>query len=159
MIPRNCLCRHSDWLSRLKLHAPQRSTTQPNRLIPDLNCISPHHRQLRIRSYSDTRFVLLGSVKYNMSAIRASLAPRLVRSFTTVPSRPLSSVRDVPITASTIPYQVAPAAKSVLQQAIDAKGPRTNWTKEEISELYNTPLYELHYAAVRSNVGTKIYQS
>lgn len=84
-----------------------------------------------------------------MSAIRASLAPRVVRSLAQIQSRPLSSVRDVPISASTIPFQVAPAGKSVLQQAVDAQAPRTNWTKDEIAELYNTPLYELHYAAVR----------
>ena len=35
-----------------------------------------------------------------------------------------------------------------LQDAVQAAGPRTNWTREEISSLYNSPLMELSYAAV-----------
>jgi hypothetical protein len=36
-----------------------------------------------------------------------------------------------------------------LHDALNATGARTNWTKEEISDIYNTPLIELQYAAVR----------
>ncbi|KAF2672403.1 biotin synthase [Microthyrium microscopicum] len=87
-----------------------------------------------------------------MAAIRSQLAPRLQGTFTIVPSRftisrSFSSVRDVPITSSTLPYQVSQPKTSALQEALAASAPRTNWTKEEISEIYNTPLFELHYAA------------
>jgi hypothetical protein len=35
-----------------------------------------------------------------------------------------------------------------LQDALKANEPRTTWTKEEIANVYNTPLIELQYAAV-----------
>jgi hypothetical protein len=38
----------------------------------------------------------------------------------------------------------------VFQEALQSTTARTNWTKEEISEIYNTPLMELSYAAVRT---------
>ena len=37
---------------------------------------------------------------------------------------------------------------TTLQDAVQATAPRTNWTREEISDLYNSPLMELSYAAV-----------
>jgi hypothetical protein len=52
--------------------------------------------------------------------------------------RSFSSVQDVPVYASTI-----------LQKCLSATEPRTDWLKDEISELYDAPLMELHYAAVR----------
>jgi biotin synthase len=39
---------------------------------------------------------------------------------------------------------------SVFQQAIEATEPRTNWTREEIQQIYDTPLIELAFAAVSS---------
>jgi hypothetical protein len=39
--------------------------------------------------------------------------------------------------------------KSVFQQAIESNMPRTNWTREEIKEIYDMPLMELAFAAVR----------
>ncbi|KAJ5092450.1 Elongator protein 3/MiaB/NifB [Penicillium alfredii] len=36
---------------------------------------------------------------------------------------------------------------SVLTEATTAATPRTNWTKEEVNQIYNTPLNELTYAA------------
>jgi biotin synthase len=52
--------------------------------------------------------------------------------------RSFSSVQDVPSYAPT-----------VLQKALAATEPRTDWLKDEISQIYNAPLFELHYAAVR----------
>jgi biotin synthase len=42
-----------------------------------------------------------------------------------------------------------PAARksSVFEDAVNATGTRTNWTREEIAEIYNTPLIKLTYAA------------
>ncbi len=37
---------------------------------------------------------------------------------------------------------------SALQNAVDAKAPRNNWTKAEIQEIYETPLMKLAFAAV-----------
>lgn len=70
----------------------------------------------------------------------------LVRSF--------SSVRDVvpnPISAPPPPAAHIKSGKA-LNNALQANAPRNNWTKEEISEIYNTPLIELQYAAVRSTI-------
>jgi biotin synthase len=39
-------------------------------------------------------------------------------------------------------------APTVLQKALAATEPRTDWLKDEISQIYNAPLFELHYAAV-----------
>jgi len=40
---------------------------------------------------------------------------------------------------------------SALQDAIQSKGPRLDWTKDEIREIYNTPLMELSHQSVRLN--------
>ena len=37
---------------------------------------------------------------------------------------------------------------SVFQNALNANGPRNNWTREEIKEIYDTPLMQLAFAAV-----------
>lgn len=55
-----------------------------------------------------------------------------------------SDVHGTPIIA---PVQTANVA--AVQRALNAPGPRTNWTNEEISEIYDTPLFDLQYAAVR----------
>lgn len=39
-------------------------------------------------------------------------------------------------------------AKKILQEAVVAKGPRQNWTREEIAAIYYQPLLELTYQAV-----------
>ncbi|KZM25944.1 Biotin synthase [Ascochyta rabiei] len=61
--------------------------------------------------------------------------------------RPFSTVLDTPIDSET--QQVTPPTRksSVFEDAVRAAGPRTNWTREEIAEVYNTPLIKLTYAA------------
>jgi biotin synthase len=83
-----------------------------------------------------------------MYCIRSPALSALRTSRSLIHTRKLSTVRDLPHSATTIPYQVL-SSGAVLQNATSATGPRTNWTREEISEIYNTPLFELHYAAVR----------
>lgn len=39
---------------------------------------------------------------------------------------------------------------NVLQEATTASVPRTNWTRDEVKEIYETPLSQLTYAAVFS---------
>lgn len=66
-------------------------------------------------------------------------------------ARPFSTVLDTPIDPQT--QQATPPSvrkSSVFEDAVNATGTRTNWTREEISEIYNTPLIKLTYAAVRS---------
>ena len=40
---------------------------------------------------------------------------------------------------------------TALQEATAASAPRTNWTREEIHQIYHTPLNQLSYAAVGSD--------
>lgn len=63
--------------------------------------------------------------------------------------RPFSTVLDAPVDPKT--QQVTPPTgrkSSVYEDAVNATGPRTNWTREEIAEIYNTPLIRLTHAAV-----------
>lgn len=48
------------------------------------------------------------------------------------------------VQASTATSRIPP----VLQDAIAAQAPRNNWTREEIQQIYDTPLSELTHAAV-----------
>ena len=41
-------------------------------------------------------------------------------------------------------------ARRILQDAVAAKAPRHDWTKEEIAAIYYQPLMELSYQAVRN---------
>ncbi|KAF2248955.1 biotin synthase [Trematosphaeria pertusa] len=62
-------------------------------------------------------------------------------------SRPFSTVLDTPINPAAQQTPPPAPSSSVFHDAVQAAAPRTNWTKEEISELYNTPLINLTYAA------------
>lgn len=70
-----------------------------------------------------------------MSLLRFS---RLTRAYGTVQSPP---------SAGTLPSRVPVA----LQEATAATAPRTNWTKDEVRQVYETPLNQLTYAAVRAS--------
>jgi len=59
-------------------------------------------------------------------------------------SRLFSTVLDTPVDPGTQQLRKA----SVFENALNANVPRTTWTKEEISEVYNTSLIDLTYAAV-----------
>ena len=43
----------------------------------------------------------------------------------------------------------APRPSSAIENAVAAREARTRWSKEEISEIYNSPLMELAFKAVR----------
>lgn len=66
-------------------------------------------------------------------------------------SRKYSIVHDIPRTTGSIPHAAPPApfSTSVFQNAVNAARPRHDWTKEDISQIYKTPIFELAYAAVR----------
>lgn len=48
----------------------------------------------------------------------------------------------------TVSPQLTTPQFSVVENALVAQGPRNNWTREEIKEIYDTPLMELAFAAV-----------
>jgi biotin synthase len=48
-------------------------------------------------------------------------------------------------TAASFASKIPPA----LREATAATAPRTNWTRDEIQQIYETPLNQLTYAAVR----------
>jgi biotin synthase len=69
---------------------------------------------------------------------------QLRRTYGTVAEDPnYPSLRDALSTSSS----TAPK-RSVFQEAVNATSPRTNWTRDEIKEIYDTPLMELAFAAV-----------
>lgn len=78
------------------------------------------------------------------SALNSARPYQLVRSFSTVLDTPID-----PQTQKVTPP--GPRKPSVFEDAVNATGTRTNWTKEEIAEIYNTPLIRLTYAAVCTN--------
>lgn len=73
-----------------------------------------------------------------MSFSRAFPRALLRRSYGTVQSSPSAAS-----IASKIPL--------ALQEATAATAPRTTWTRDEVQQIYHTPLNQLTYAAVRSH--------
>lgn len=78
------------------------------------------------------------------TAFRASRALQLQASRLSL-ARNYGTVSDAPNDPTALGLS---SSKSVFQQAIEAKGPRTNWTKEEIKQIHDMPLMELAFAAV-----------
>jgi biotin synthase len=44
---------------------------------------------------------------------------------------------------------------SVFEDALAASSPRTSWTKEEIKQIYDTPLMKLAFAAVSKSIAAR----
>jgi len=65
--------------------------------------------------------------------------------------RNYSIVHDIPRVVGSIPHTAppSPTPTSIFEDAVNASRARNNWTKDEISQIYKTPLMELAYAAVR----------
>lgn len=68
----------------------------------------------------------------------------LPRSLSRTAWRSYGTVQGSPSAAS-----IASRVPSVLVEATSATAPRTNWTPEEVSAVYHTPLNQLTYASVR----------
>lgn len=62
-------------------------------------------------------------------------------------SKPQSLIRRYG-TVSPAPAQAATPPAGAFEKAVEATAPRNNWTKEEIKEIYDTPLMKLAFAAV-----------
>lgn len=69
------------------------------------------------------------------------LARSAIRSFPTL-RRSLSTVHDIPL-----PTSKGITSPSLLQDAVAANAPRTTWSRDEIKEIYETPLHQLTYAS------------
>jgi hypothetical protein len=67
----------------------------------------------------------------------------LPRSLSRTAWRSYGTVQGSPSAAS-----IASRVPSVLVEATSATAPRTNWTPEEVSAVYHTPLNQLTYASV-----------
>ena len=81
-------------------------------------------------------------VLFRASGLRAGPGrlPHLTRSF--------STVLDTPVDPGTQQIRQTTPRTSVFENALNATAPRTNWTKDEIAEIYNTSLIDLTYASV-----------
>jgi len=51
-------------------------------------------------------------------------------------------------TSDVLPGQIANPQLTAFENALNATGPRNTWTREEIKEIYETPLMKLAFAAV-----------
>ncbi|KAJ4301376.1 biotin synthase [Kalmusia sp. IMI 367209] len=74
------------------------------------------------------------------------LAPCSVLRRTHHLARPFSTVIDAPISPAA-QQAPPPVPSSVFKDAVQATSPRTTWTKEQIAEVYHTPLIDLTYGA------------
>lgn len=77
----------------------------------------------------------------NIACRRAAVRSLQLRSFSTVVDDTFGR-----ITPGSAPPP--PIATSALENAVNAKAARFDWTKDEIREIYNTPLMELAFQAV-----------
>jgi len=96
--------------------------------------------------HGDTHFIDMESTRVCQRAARKAVQHITFRSY--------SIVHDVPRTSAAIPHTAppSPSPRSVFDEAVNASAPRNTWTKDEISEIYKTPLMDLAYAAVSSPV-------
>lgn len=120
-------------------------------------------RSSTFRLSPDSLFIFLLFCVDICNSFTTMVRRRLGRSFALIPastagrtqrlSRPFSTVLDGPVHPSTqtSPPPPPPSSSSVFQDVVHATAPRNNWTREEISKIYNTPLMELTYASVSSS--------
>ena len=95
--------------------------------------LQPHFLHLSLLNTLSTLSSTLSPLLYQTMASR--FMPRLVRAYGTVQSPP---------SAGTLPSRIPIA----LQEATASTAPRTSWTRDEIKQIYETPLNQLTYAAV-----------
>ncbi|KAB8349852.1 hypothetical protein FH972_023865 [Carpinus fangiana] len=74
-------------------------------------------------------------------------AARSLRLLANASRRAMSSVHDVDssILSSGAPAPTPPTPGNTLEEAMQARAPRNNWTRDEIRSIYNTPLMDLSF--------------
>lgn len=74
-----------------------------------------------------------------------------IRSVQKCQSRAFSTVVDdtfSPIASGSIPPPPVAQSRTTLEDAVHAKRPRYDWSKDEVREIYQTPLMELAFHSV-----------
>jgi len=74
-----------------------------------------------------------------MASFASKSALRSLQQLTHIQRRSFASVAEAPISTG-----------NALSDALQAKAPRYDWTKDEIRQIYNTPLMELAHQSVRT---------
>lgn len=74
--------------------------------------------------------------------------PRVPIRAPTAPSLPAGAPAELFTADSQFDTKRQENARRILREAVDAKAPRHNWTREEIVAIYYQPLMELSYQAV-----------
>lgn len=128
-----------------------RLSVSSNNKIPSAVLLSPHDYRNRPAGESSP---LLSSPSSCITFLSPLLSisdppPHFTMSLPLQRSLPRTVVRAYgtvqgPASTATLASRIP----SVLAEASAATGPRTNWSREEVSQIYNTPLSQLTYAAV-----------
>lgn len=156
-------CKHTRdvaWARRVRLVGEWQSSASQRQRLPRLRRAQPLGSLIAERYLAQPHHVLNSAVQITshvaieMSCIRSPLQAGVrlsSRSRTQILSisRAFSTVQDAPTFSTPIPAAFT-APSSPLQDAVNASGPRMDWKKDEISQIYNSPLIELQYAAVSS---------
>jgi biotin synthase len=79
--------------------------------------------------------------------MRCQKSSKLLKTGVRALSNPQRVVRQYG-TISSVSPQLRTPQSSVFENALAADTPRNTWTKEEIKEIYDTPLMKLAFAAV-----------
>ena len=78
-------------------------------------------------------------------------ATQLMRPAVTRHARPLSTVQDIYPSGGGATPPPSPNTAAVVEEALNSRAPRMDWTRDEIREIYNTPLMELAFKSVSLN--------
>jgi hypothetical protein len=87
----------------------------------------------------------------SLTILPRRVALRSVAARSTPWARQFSTVVDdtfSPVAPASAPPPPQARKGRVLEEAVNATAPRYDWTKDEIREVYNTPLMELAFQAV-----------
>jgi hypothetical protein len=155
-----------------ELHSGKRVSVRPAPAPPtQLNSSHARTRHrlkplLALNRYSSAHLFHLLSTWPSTQYLTPSRSNNLIMSLTIVPrrvalrsatrstpwARQFSTVVDdtfSPVAPASAPPPPPQARKGrVLEEAVNATAPRFDWTKDEIREIYNTPLMELAFQAV-----------
>jgi biotin synthase len=74
-------------------------------------------------------------------------------------SKPQSLVRKYGTVSAAPAQAVTTPPSSTFENALAASGPRNNWTRGEIKEIYDTPLMKLAFASVSVSLDIKFINS